>query len=83
MLVDAAETTPPTGQPVSHSKELCPAPLLVTKVLTGVKSYHNMAEEVLGLINEKSICQRTTTISWQVLTGAKEALGLDFKGAIY
>lgn len=68
---------------MSHSKELCPAPLLVTKVLTGVKSYHNMAEEVLGLINEKKICQRATTISWQVLTGAKEALGLDFKGAMY
>lgn len=63
MLVDAVEAIPPTGQPVSHSKELCPVPLLVTKVLTGVKSYHNMAEEVLGLINEKRICQRTT-IRW-------------------
>lgn len=42
VLADAAEAVPPPRQPVPHSKELCSAPLLVTKLLTGMKSYNRL-----------------------------------------
>lgn len=55
VLVDATKDAPPTKQPVPHFEELCPALLLVIKLITRVKSLHIVPGEVLDLINKKSI----------------------------
>lgn len=45
--------TPPRRQLVFPSKRLCPAPLLVTKLLIRIKSQHNLATLVLSLIKRR------------------------------
>lgn len=82
MPEDAAEAASPTRQLVPLSEELCPAPFPVTKLITRIRSQHNLSGEVLGLMKKRVYTKELQKLAGGVLTGAKEALGLDFKGAL-